>query len=64
MSESPSNWPESNPSGLRVHVNRTLNMRTIKAIGYDMDYTLVGYQAAQWEKRAYAYLKENLIELG
>jgi len=39
-------------------------MRTIKAIGYDMDYTLVGYQAAQWEKRAYAYLKENLIDFG
>ena len=57
-------WPNDADSTLRVHVNRTLNLRTIKAIGYDMDYTLVGYQAAQWEERAYAYLKENLIEHG
>ena len=41
-----------------------LNLRTIKAIGYDMDYTLVGYQAAQWEERAYAYLKAFLVEAG
>jgi HAD superfamily 5'-nucleotidase-like hydrolase len=39
-------------------------MRTIKAIGYDMDYTLVGYHAAEWEARAYGYLKANLIEAG
>ena len=57
-------WPSDANSALRVHVNRTLNLRTIKAIGYDMDYTLVGYQAAQWEERAYAYLKQNLIEHG
>ena len=57
-------WPSDRAPEHRVHVNRTLNLRTIKAIGYDMDYTLVGYQAAQWEERAYKYLKENLIELG
>ncbi len=57
-------WPSEATPGDRVHVNRTLNLRTIKAIGYDMDYTLVGYQAAQWEERAYKYTKENLIELG
>ena len=57
-------WPNDADRTLRVHVNRTLNLRTIKAIGYDMDYTLVGYQAAQWEERAYAYLKGNLVEAG
>lgn len=57
-------WPNDADRTLRVHVNRTLNLRTIKAIGYDMDYTLVGYQAAQWEERAYAYLKANLVEAG
>ena len=41
-------WPNDADRTLRVHVNRTLNLRTIKAIGYDMDYTLVGYRAAQW----------------
>ena len=57
-------WPLEPDSQTRVHVNRTLNLRAIKAIGYDMDYTLVGYQAAQWEERAYAYLKQNLMEYG
>jgi 5'-nucleotidase len=57
-------WPDRVAPQHRVHVNRTLNLRTIKAIGYDMDYTLVGYQAAEWEERAYKYLKENLLELG
>ncbi len=27
-----------------VFANRTLNLRSIRAIGYDMDYTLVHYR--------------------
>ncbi len=29
------------PRSRRVYCNRTLNLRSIRAIGYDMDYTLV-----------------------
>ena len=44
--------------------NRTLNMRAIRAIGYDMDYTLVHYFIAAWEERAYAHVKTRLTALG
>ncbi|MDX1439313.1 MAG: HAD-IG family 5'-nucleotidase [Rubricoccaceae bacterium] len=44
--------------------NRTLNLRTIKAIGYDMDYTLLHYHVALWEERAYSYVKNGLTALG
>ena len=35
--------------------NRTLNLRAIRAIGYDMDYTLVHYRPDEWERRAYEH---------
>lgn len=44
-----------------IFCNRTLNMRSIKAIGYDMDYTLVHYNVEEWEGRAYKHLKKNLL---
>ncbi len=44
--------------------NRTLNMRGVRAIGYDMDYTLVHYHMRVWEERAYAYIKERLVAEG
>jgi HAD superfamily 5'-nucleotidase-like hydrolase len=47
-----------------IFCNRTLNLRGIKAIGYDMDYTLVHYHVDVWEKRAYAYLKEHFRSNG
>ncbi|MEZ4699493.1 MAG: HAD-IG family 5'-nucleotidase [Rhodothermales bacterium] len=43
-----------------IFCNRTLNLRSIEAIGYDMDYTLIHYDMAAWEERAYAYLREGL----
>ena len=46
-----------------VFCNRTLNMRSVKAVGYDMDYTLVHYKVDAWEHRAYAHLKERLLAL-
>jgi 5'-nucleotidase len=53
-----------NPWKTRLFCNRTLNLRPIRAIGYDMDYTLVEYHAEQWEERAYEYLKQRLIAQG
>jgi len=44
--------------------NRTLNLRGIRAIGYDMDYTLIHYHVEEWERRAYEYLKNMLLSQG
>lgn len=49
------------PEAHGIFCNRTLNLRRIQAIGYDMDYTLVHYQMNAWEQRAYAYIKEGLL---
>jgi HAD superfamily 5'-nucleotidase-like hydrolase len=47
-----------------LYANRTLNLRSIRAIGYDMDYTLVHYHADAWEGRAFAHARDRLVELG
>ena len=52
------------PPGRRLFCNRTLNLRSIKAIGYDMDYTLVHYHVRAWEGRAYAHLRSRLLAQG
>ena len=43
-----------------IFCNRTLNLNAIRAIGYDMDYTLVHYRMRSWEQRAYNYVKEAM----
>jgi hypothetical protein len=45
-----------------IFCNRTLNLRAIKAIGYDMDYTLIHYRSEQWELRAYEYVRQKLVQ--
>jgi len=45
----------------KIFVNRTLNMNSIKLIGFDMDYTLVTYNVPAFEAKAYEILKEKLI---
>ena len=56
--------PAPIPPDRRLYVNRTINLRSIKAIGYDMDYTLVHYFVGEWESRAFAHAKERLLDLG
>lgn len=57
--------PIPTPSPTRgIHVNRTLNLRSIRAIGYDMDYTLVHYRVEEWERRAFEHAKKRLAEIG
>src|SRR3954467_8242578 len=56
--------PQNFPLERRVFCNRTLNMRSIRAIGYDMDYTLVHYHVEQWEKRAYEFMKTHFLAQG
>jgi HAD superfamily 5'-nucleotidase-like hydrolase len=48
----------------RIYANRTLNLRSIGAIGYDMDYTLVHYKVDTWERHAYERIKDLLGEEG
>jgi len=50
--------------GRGVYCNRTLNMRSIKVIGYDMDYTLVHYRVTEWERRAYEHARLRFLEKG
>lgn len=48
--EVPHRWPAGSPER-GVYCSRTLNLRSIKAIGYDMDYTLIHYDVNAWEVR-------------
>lgn len=59
--------PEAFPDGFpqrAIYCSRTLNLRSIKAIGYDMDYTCVHYSVEAWEGRAYEYGLETLGQQG
>lgn len=62
MNPTPPLSPDSRARGL--FCNRTLNLRSIRAIGYDMDYTLLHYHVALWEERAYTHVKNGLEVLG
>jgi len=48
----------------RIYCSRTLNLRAIRAVGYDMDYTLVHYRVEAWEHQAYERIKELLAADG
>lgn len=52
------------PAPRRIYANRTLNLRSIRAIGFDMDYTLAHYHVERWERRAYEYTKQALAARG
>ncbi len=55
----------SDPGPARgVFCNRTLNMRSIRAVGCDMDYTLIHYDVHAWELRAYEHVRERLHARG
>lgn len=52
------------PPARRIFCNRTLNLRSIKAVGFDMDYTLIHYDAGEWERQAYEHMREHLAARG
>ncbi len=52
------------PPARRLFCNRTLNLRGVKAIGYDMDYTLIHYYVDQWEEAAFVHARRYLEGLG
>jgi HAD superfamily 5'-nucleotidase-like hydrolase len=52
------------PAARRIYCNRTLNLRGIRAVGFDMDYTLVHYHTELWERRAYEHARRGLSRRG
>jgi HAD superfamily 5'-nucleotidase-like hydrolase len=52
------------PRGRGIFCNRTLNLRSLRAIGYDMDYTLVDYRVDAFERMVYAQARERLTSEG
>ncbi len=46
---------------MSVFVNRMLNLKRIKVIGFDMDYTLVGYDTKELEKTTHRLTIQTLI---
>jgi 5'-nucleotidase len=65
MTEAPQEFRVDPPPATRgVFCNRTLNLRAIRAIGYDMDYTLIHYRIDEWERRAYEHVKLKLAAQG
>lgn len=47
----------------KVFINRTLNLKKIKYIGFDMDHTLVRYNSEAFEELAHQVMIEKLIKL-
>lgn len=45
----------------RVYVNRTLNLKRIRYLGFDMDHTLVRYNSAAFEALAHRIMLEKLV---
>jgi HAD superfamily 5'-nucleotidase-like hydrolase len=46
-----------------VFVNRILNLKKIKAIGFDMDYTLVRYHTEKFEELSFLTAADKLVEI-
>jgi len=46
----------------RVFVNRNLKMSTIRMVGFDMDYTLAGYDKHTLERLAYDATRDKLMQ--
>ena len=60
----PAHPPEAFEHPRGMFCNRTLNLRQIRAVGYDMDYTLVHYRVDLWEEQAYGHIKQGLAAMG
>ncbi|MEQ8839843.1 MAG: HAD-IG family 5'-nucleotidase [Acidimicrobiales bacterium] len=52
------------PPSRGVFCNRTLNLRGVRAIGYDMDYTLIHYFVEEWERAAFEHARGVLMAQG
>ena len=52
------------PASRGLFCNRTLNLRGVRAIGYDMDYTLIHYFVEAWERDAFEHARGVLAGEG
>ena len=52
------------PRSRGVFCNRTLNFRSLRAIGYDMDYTLVDYRVDEFERQVFEFARERFLDQG
>jgi HAD superfamily 5'-nucleotidase-like hydrolase len=48
---------------MSIYANRTLNLKKIRAIGFDMDYTIVRYHTHAFEKLTFRTVIDKLITL-
>lgn len=48
----------------KVYVNRTLNLRKIRYLGFDMDHTLVRYNSSAFEQTTHELVLGNLLARG
>ncbi len=48
---------------MTVFINRTINLKKIKAIGLDMDYTIVRYNAEAFEELTHKEVLNKLVEI-
>ncbi len=46
----------------QVFVNRTLNLKKITHIGFDMDHTLIRYNSRKFEELAHQVMIDKLIK--
>ena len=52
----------SHPDVMPIYVNRLLNLKKIRVIGFDMDYTLVPYKIEKFEKLAHTFAIKRLVK--
>jgi HAD superfamily 5'-nucleotidase-like hydrolase len=48
---------------MSIFINRLLNLKKIKVIGFDMDHTIVRYKTENFEHLAFESIKEKLVKL-
>ena len=62
--ESPSGSVFPPPAGRRVYCNRNLRLDQIKAVGFDMDYTLAIYRQSEMDRQSIDATLEKLVDRG
>jgi hypothetical protein len=61
----PQGWVSTVDKRKQIFCNRSLNMKSIVAVGFDMDYTLAQYRAETFETLAYTgTIKKLVYDLG
>lgn len=48
---------------MKVFINRTLNLKKIQWVGFDMDHTLIRYQSENFERLAHGIVLDKLISV-